>query len=81
MAVIFTVIGRRNPENREREKERKWRFDLSGTYLRNADLSSVYLERIGDPFGRMLCNRRRRSPSDRERRTYRRSAGLSLWRR
>jgi uncharacterized protein YjbI with pentapeptide repeats len=30
--AIFTVIGRRSAENRQREKDRGWHFDLRGTY-------------------------------------------------
>jgi hypothetical protein len=42
--AIFTVIKRRSAENRQREEDSKWRFDLSGTYLREAQLDGVYLE-------------------------------------
>jgi uncharacterized protein YjbI with pentapeptide repeats len=38
--AIFTVIGRRSAENRQREKDRGWHFDLRGTYL--STLPSVF---------------------------------------
>jgi uncharacterized protein YjbI with pentapeptide repeats len=45
VAAIFTVFGRRSPENRLREKENDWRFDLRRTYLSNIDMSNVYLDK------------------------------------
>jgi hypothetical protein len=44
VAAIFTVIRRRSHENRQGELGRDWRFDLNGTYLRNADLWGMHLE-------------------------------------
>jgi hypothetical protein len=51
ITAIFTVIGRRSAENRQREKDRGWRFDLRGTYLKSipsvfegAVLVGVHLE-------------------------------------
>jgi hypothetical protein len=43
--AILTVIKRRSAENRQREVERGWHFDLSGTYLRSISFWGVYLER------------------------------------
>jgi uncharacterized protein YjbI with pentapeptide repeats len=44
IAAIFTVIGRRSDDNRRREEDRGWRFDLSGSYLSNAVLRRVCLK-------------------------------------
>lgn len=46
IAAILTVIDRRSAENREREEDNGWYFDLSGAYLSGAYLSGVYLEKI-----------------------------------
>jgi hypothetical protein len=45
VAAVLEVIRRRPEAGREREKERKWRLDLSTTDLRGADLHSVHLKR------------------------------------
>ena len=47
IAAIFTLIARRSAsrENRQREEDRKWGFDLRGTYLRKAPLRGVHLKR------------------------------------
>ncbi len=45
IAAIFTVIARRSAENRQREEDRKWGFDLRGTYLGKAPLQGVHLKR------------------------------------
>jgi hypothetical protein len=44
VAAILTVIKRRSSENRQREVDRGWRFDLSGTYLRKANLTEFVLK-------------------------------------
>jgi hypothetical protein len=44
VAAILTVIGRRSVENQQREVDREWRFDLSGTYLRKANLTDFVLK-------------------------------------
>jgi hypothetical protein len=54
IGAILTVIDRRSAEDREREEDNEWYFDLSGAYLRGAyleefdlkyaNLSGVYLE-------------------------------------
>jgi uncharacterized protein YjbI with pentapeptide repeats len=43
--TILVVITRRSAENRQREADRGWRLDLSGTYWRKFDLREVNLER------------------------------------
>jgi Protein of unknown function (DUF2934)/Pentapeptide repeats (8 copies) len=44
IASILTVIRRRSAENRQRERDNGWRFDLSETYLRQAFLGEVWLQ-------------------------------------
>jgi hypothetical protein len=44
IAAILTVIGRRSAENQQREEDNGWRFDLSGTYLRNVNLMDFVLK-------------------------------------
>jgi hypothetical protein len=44
IAAVLTVIMRRDAENRERERLKKWKLDLSFTDLRGAVLSSAHLE-------------------------------------
>jgi hypothetical protein len=45
IAAILTVIKQRSVENRQREKDREWFFDLNGSYLRApADLAGAHLE-------------------------------------
>jgi uncharacterized protein YjbI with pentapeptide repeats len=45
IAAILTVIKRRSTENRQREEDNEWRFDLSGAYLSGAYLEKIYLAR------------------------------------
>jgi uncharacterized protein YjbI with pentapeptide repeats len=45
IAAILTVIKRRSAENRQREEDNEWRFDLSGAYLSGAYLEKIYLAR------------------------------------
>jgi uncharacterized protein YjbI with pentapeptide repeats len=44
IAAILTVIKRRSAENQQREEDKGWRFDLSGTYLREANLMDFILK-------------------------------------
>jgi hypothetical protein len=44
IAAILTIISRRSAENRQREVNEGWRFDLSGIYLRGGDLRRISLE-------------------------------------
>jgi Protein of unknown function (DUF2934)/Pentapeptide repeats (8 copies) len=44
IAAILTVIDRRSAENREREEDNGWCFDLSGAYLRGAYLEEFNLK-------------------------------------
>jgi uncharacterized protein YjbI with pentapeptide repeats len=44
VAAVLTVIKRRSSENRQREVDRGWRIDLSGTYLRKANLTEFVLK-------------------------------------
>jgi Pentapeptide repeats (8 copies) len=44
IAAVLTVIKRRDPANRLREKERGWLLDLRDTDLRGADLQETHLE-------------------------------------
>jgi hypothetical protein len=44
IAAILTVIDRRSAENREREQDNGWYFDLSGAYLRGAYLEEFDLK-------------------------------------
>jgi Protein of unknown function (DUF2934)/Pentapeptide repeats (8 copies) len=44
IAAILTVIKRRSADDRQREADRGWTFDLSGTYLMRASLEGVYLK-------------------------------------
>jgi hypothetical protein len=46
VAAILTVIKRRSAENRQREEDRGWHFDLSGTYLRGVDLQRISLKNV-----------------------------------
>jgi hypothetical protein len=41
IAAILTVIERRSAENRQREEDNSWYFDLSGAYLRGASLGEL----------------------------------------
>lgn len=45
IAAVLTVIMRRDAENRNRETNEDWRFDLDGTDLRGAFLFGAHLER------------------------------------
>ncbi|MBV8521785.1 MAG: pentapeptide repeat-containing protein [Acetobacteraceae bacterium] len=44
VVAILTVVKRRKPEGRRREKENKWCLNLSGTDLRGADIAGIHLE-------------------------------------
>jgi hypothetical protein len=44
VAAVLTIIKRRSSENRQRERDNRWLFDLSGTYLRQAFLGEVWLQ-------------------------------------
>jgi uncharacterized protein YjbI with pentapeptide repeats len=44
IAAILTVIKRRSDENRQREEDKGWRFDLSYAYLRRAGLGNAHFE-------------------------------------
>lgn len=44
IAAVLSVICRRAPSSRFRERNMGWRFDLRGTHLRRAQLSDAYLE-------------------------------------
>jgi Protein of unknown function (DUF2934) len=43
--AILTIIKRRGTDNQQREVDNGWRFDLNGTYLRNAALGGVHLKK------------------------------------
>jgi Protein of unknown function (DUF2934)/Pentapeptide repeats (8 copies) len=44
IGAILTVIDRRSAEDREREEDNEWYFDLSGAYLRGAYLEEFDLK-------------------------------------
>src|SRR5215207_2501932 len=44
VAAVLTVIKRRDPRNRERERSQQWRLDLGFSDLRQADLREAHLE-------------------------------------
>ena len=44
VAAVLTVIKRRDPRNRERERSQQWHLDLGFSDLRQADLREAHLE-------------------------------------
>jgi uncharacterized protein YjbI with pentapeptide repeats len=48
IAAVLTVIRRRSKENRQRERQEGWRFDLRGTDLRGADLTGSRADEEGN---------------------------------
>jgi Pentapeptide repeats (8 copies) len=44
IAAGLSVIVRRSKQNRQKEKEKEWRFDFTGADLRGADLVGAHLE-------------------------------------
>jgi uncharacterized protein YjbI with pentapeptide repeats len=44
VAAVLTVIKRRDPRNRERERSQQWHLDLGFSDLRQADLRETHLE-------------------------------------